>query len=82
LRHGLIPNLLDSGRNCRFNCRDACWWYIRAIRDYIEFSGDFGILKEEVNMQFLDDDLEMHIRKKANKEHITMKIEDVIQNIF
>ncbi len=41
-RHGLIPNLLDSGKSPRYNCRyhfkkrDACWWFIKAIYDYME----------------------------------------------
>ena len=45
LRHGLIPNLLDQGKNSRFNCRDACWWFIKSIADYIEFTKE-NILNE------------------------------------
>jgi glycogen debranching enzyme len=31
LRHGLLPNLLDSANNPRYNNRDACWWFIVAV---------------------------------------------------
>lgn len=41
LRHGLLPNFLDNGRNPRYNNRDVCWWFIKAIRDYLEFTEDY-----------------------------------------
>jgi glycogen debranching enzyme len=44
MRHGLIPNLIDGGRNSRFNNRDACWWFIKALKDYIDHTNDHTIL--------------------------------------
>jgi len=78
LRHGLIPNLLDSARNPRYNNRDSCWWFIKAIKDYIEFTQDIEILKEKIKMKFLDDNKELHMHKvKENKEKYMLLIDIV-----
>ena len=57
LRHGLIPNLLDGGSNARYNCRDAVWWWLRAVLDYIDISKDKGaILASPVLRLWPEDD--------------------------
>nr|CEL76447.1 TPA: glycogen debranching enzyme, putative [Toxoplasma gondii VEG] len=53
MRHGLIPNLLDSGNNPRYNARDATWFFCQAIQDYSLCAPDgLQILKEPVEMKY------------------------------
>ena len=47
-RHGLIPNLLNSTNNPRYNCRDAVWFFIKSIKDYIDFTNDYDILSKKI----------------------------------
>ncbi|KAH9839825.1 glycoside hydrolase family 13 protein [Rhodofomes roseus] len=57
LKHGLIPNLLDSVRNPRYNSRDSPWWMVQNIQDYVNSAPDgLAILSEPVKRRFPKDD--------------------------
>lgn len=57
LKHGLIPNLLDSVRTPRYNSRDSPWWMLQNIQDYVAVAPDgLAILAEPVKRRFPKDD--------------------------
>ncbi|KAG5721186.1 Glycogen debranching enzyme [Termitomyces sp. T112] len=57
LKHGLIPNLLDSVRNPRYNSRDSPWWMLQNIQDYVSSAPDgLSLLSEPVKRRFPRDD--------------------------
>ncbi|KAI0046033.1 glycoside hydrolase family 133 protein [Auriscalpium vulgare] len=57
LKHGLIPNLLDSVRNPRYNSRDSPWWMLQNIQDYVLKAPDgLALLSEPVKRRFPTDD--------------------------
>ena len=57
VRHGLVPNLMDGGRNPRYNARDATWWFMQAVQDYCQLApGGADILQRRVHRRFPSDD--------------------------
>ena len=82
MRHGLIPNLLDSGVNSRYNARDATWFFLKSVVDYVEMSKDYEIFNFSVNMVFLSDDFNDHNNKKNRGEKKTMKLAEIVHEIL
>lgn len=57
LKHGLIPNLIDSCRNPRYNARDATWFWLQSVKDFVGIAPDgSSILKEKVKRRFPKND--------------------------
>ena len=54
LKHGMVPNLLSSGKSPRYNARDAVWFFLQNIQDYTKMVPDgLRLLNEEVARRFL-----------------------------
>ena len=54
MHRGLIPNLLDAQRFPRYNARDATWFFLSSLADYIDLYGP-TVLDEQVKMRFNGD---------------------------
>ena len=80
MKHGMVPNLLGSGNEPRYNARDAIWFMLQTIQDYTKIvPNGMGLLKEKVSRRFLpyDDTWFPSDDKRAYSK--TSTIEDIIQ---
>jgi glycogen debranching enzyme len=78
LRHGLIPNLLDSCNNPRYNARDATWFFMQGLKQYIKLAPEGHlILQESVSMVFPSDS-----QSDSRTGEVIKTIEVIIQEIM
>lgn len=80
LKHGMVPNLLGSGKNPRYNSRDSVWWFLQTIQDYTRIvPGGIKLLREKVKRRFLpyEDTWFPHTDSRAYSRSST--IGDIIQ---
>ncbi|KAI9259379.1 glycogen debranching enzyme [Sporodiniella umbellata] len=80
LRHGLIPNLLDSVRYPRYNSRDSVWFFLQAVQDYYKLAPEgASILKATVPRRFPKDDSFVEV-EEGFKYSVT--VAELIQEIM
>ncbi|KAJ1675565.1 bifunctional 4-alpha-glucanotransferase/amylo-alpha-1,6-glucosidase [Spiromyces aspiralis] len=84
LKHGLIPNLLDSGRYPRYNARDATWFWLKAVQDYCRESAEgLEFLGVEVDRRFQADDTfaawDEEGRAYARKSTVAELVQEIMQ---
>ena len=83
MRHGLIPNLHDQGNNSRFNARDATWFFMQAIQDYVIMApqGE-NILNEVVRMKFGHDNMHKHLEIVQTGKVVKYTLAEIMQIIM
>ncbi|KAH9844424.1 glycoside hydrolase family 133 protein [Teratosphaeria destructans] len=54
VKHGMIPNLMASGKIPRYNSRDSVWFFLQNIQDYVTLvPGGETVLQEKCKRRFL-----------------------------
>lgn len=83
LKHGMIPNLLSSGKLPRYNSRDSVWFFLQSVQDYTEMvPNGVQILNESVPRRFLpyDDTWFPFDDPRAYSQHST--VSEIVQEVF
>lgn len=83
LKHGMIPNLLSSGKAPRYNSRDSVWFLLQAIQDYTKMAPNgIELLNAKVPRRFLpyDDTWFPFDDPRAYSQSST--VSEIIQEVF
>ncbi|KAI8632263.1 glycoside hydrolase family 133 protein [Xylariaceae sp. FL1651] len=80
LKHGMIPNLLSSGKLPRYNSRDSIWFFLQCIQDYTRYAPDgMNLLTKKVKRRFLPYDDTWFDSDDPRAYSTESLIQDVIQ---
>ncbi|TVY68815.1 Glycogen debranching enzyme [Lachnellula suecica] len=80
MKHGMVPNLLSSGSNPRYNARDAIWFMLQCIQDYTKIvPNGVDILQEKISRRFLPYDDTYFEADDPRAYSKTSTLEDIIQ---
>lgn len=80
LKHGMIPNLLSSGKLPRYNSRDSIWFFLQCIQDYTRYAPDgVSLLTRKVKRRFLPYDDVWFDSEDPRAYSTESLIQDVIQ---
>ncbi|KAL4782513.1 hypothetical protein BJX76DRAFT_289061 [Aspergillus varians] len=83
LKHGMIPNLLGSGKLPRYNARDSIWFLLQAIQDYTTMAPNgLELLNEKFPRRFLPYDDTWFPFDDPRAYSQSSSIADVIQEAF
>ena len=84
MKYGLFPDFIENNsNNFKYNSLDISWLYIRAIKEYINQSQDYNLLKENIYLLNIPENVDityLKIKDKNKKNYLS--IENIIQLIF
>jgi len=82
LKYGLIPNLLNSTTNPRYNCRDGPWFFAQNVQDYVQkVAGGEAILEEKIKRRFPLNDEWVPVDSPKAFSH-TSTLAEILQEIL
>jgi glycogen debranching enzyme len=82
LKHGMIPNLLNSTASPRYNCRDGPWFFAQNVQDYVnKVPNGESILSEKIKRRFPIDDEWVPVDSPKAFAHVST-VAEIIQEIL